>query len=110
VMGELAGEWADRIVITAEDPRTEDLGEIMEQIAVGCRKSGRSEGIDFWRIGDRGQAIQFAVDMAREDDLVLVTGKGHEKSMCFGITEFPWSDHEKVEEALWNRCAREGGP
>jgi UDP-N-acetylmuramoyl-L-alanyl-D-glutamate--2,6-diaminopimelate ligase len=100
VMGEIAGQLADRVVITAEDPRTEDLGQIMEQIAAGCEKAGRAEGSDYWRIGDRGQAIQFAVDMAGEGDLVLVTGKGHEKSMCFGTTEYPWSDHEAVRKAL----------
>jgi UDP-N-acetylmuramoyl-L-alanyl-D-glutamate--2,6-diaminopimelate ligase len=110
VMGEIAGELADRTVITAEDPRTEDLGRIIEQIAAGCEKAGRSEGIDYWRIDDRGEAIQFAVDMAGEGDLVLVTGKGHEKSMCFGTAEYPWSDHRAVEEALWDRLAREGGP
>jgi len=107
VMGEIAGELADRIVITAEDPRTEDLDGIMEQIAAGCRKAGRSEGVDYWRIGDRGQAIQFAVDIAEAGDLLLITGKGHEKSMCFGTTEYPWSDHEAVRKALQNRLARQ---
>ena len=48
--------------------------------------------------------------MAEDADLVLVTGKGHEKSMCFGTTEHPWSDHQAVEEALMDRLAREGGP
>jgi len=110
VMGEIAGELADRIVITAEDPRTEDLGQIMEQIAAGCEKAGRSEGIDYWRIGDRSEAIQFAVDMAGEGDLLLVTGKGHEKSMCFGTTECPWSDHEAVRKALQNRLAPRAEP
>ena len=109
-MGEIAGELADRTVITAEDPRTEDLDQIIEQIAAGCRQAGRSEGVDFWRIPDRGQAIKFAVSMAEEGDLVLVTGKGHEKSMCFGTTEHPWSDHQAVEQVLMDRLAREGGP
>jgi UDP-N-acetylmuramoyl-L-alanyl-D-glutamate--2,6-diaminopimelate ligase len=110
VMGDIAGELADRTVITAEDPRTEDLGQIMEQIAAGCEKAGCSEGIDYWCIGDRGEAIQFAMDMAGEGDLLLVTGKGHEKSMCFGTTEHPWSDHEAVTKALQNRLARQSEP
>jgi UDP-N-acetylmuramoyl-L-alanyl-D-glutamate--2,6-diaminopimelate ligase len=100
VMGEIAGQLADRVVITAEDPRTEDLGEIMAQIAEGCEREGKEEGTGYWRIADRGQAIQLAVDMAEESDLVLITGKGHEKSMCFGTTEYPWSDHEAVAQAL----------
>lgn len=108
-MGEIAGELADRTVITAEDPRTEDLDQIIEQIAGGCRQADRRDGVDLWCIPDRAQAIQFAVDTAEEGDLVLVTGKGHEKSMCFGTTEYPWSDHQAVEEALLGRLAREGG-
>ncbi len=103
LMGEIAGELADRVVITAEDPRTEDLEQIMGQIAAGCEKAGGQEGVDYWRIGDRGEAIQFAVDMAQDGDLVLVTGKGHEKSMCFGTTEYPWSDHDAVRKALRER-------
>ena len=110
VMGETAGQLADRIVITAEDPRTEDLGEIMGQIASGAEMMGRREGVDYWCIGDRGEAIQFAIDMAEAGDLVLVAGKGHEKSMCFGTTEHPWSDHEAVSKALQNRLARRGEP
>jgi len=100
MMGEIAGQLADRVIITTEDPRTEDLNDIMEEIAFGCIKAGRKEGIDFWRIGDRAQAIQFAIDRAKPGDLVIITGKGHEKSMCFGTTEYPWSDHQAVREAL----------
>ena len=100
LMGEIAGQLADRVVITAEDPRTEDLDDIMAQIAAGCEKAGRREGEDYWRIGDRGEAIAFAMRLARPGDLVIVTGKGHEQSMCFGTTEYPWSDHQAVREAL----------
>ncbi|MFP3896862.1 MAG: UDP-N-acetylmuramoyl-L-alanyl-D-glutamate--2,6-diaminopimelate ligase [Anaerolineales bacterium] len=95
-MGEIAGRLADRVVITAEDPRTESLEEIMEQIAAGCRRSGRREGKGFWRIGDRGKAIGWALETATSGDLIIITGKGHEQSMCFGTTEHPWSDQEAV--------------
>jgi len=108
VMGEIAGRLADKVVITAEDPRTEDLDQIMAQIAHGCQEAGGREGVDYWRIGDRGEAIQLAIDMAQEGDLVLVTGKGHERSMCFGTTEHPWSDHEAVKHAVSRRRGREG--
>lgn len=100
MMGEIAGRLADRGVITAEDPRTEDLDAIMAQIATGCERAGRREGEDYWRVGDRGEAIEFAVKMARAGDLVIVTGKGHEQSMCFGTTEYPWDDREAVRKAL----------
>lgn len=100
MMGEIAGRLADRVVITAEDPRTESLDDIMASIARGCEKAGRREGEDYWRIGDRAEAIEFAIHRARPGDLVIVTGKGHERSMCFGTTEYPWSDHEAVRAAL----------
>ncbi len=100
MMGEIAGKLADRVVITAEDPRTEDLDAIMAQIAVGCERVGRREGEDYWRIGDRREAIEFAVKMAQAGDLVIVTGKGHEQSMCFGVTEVPWDDREALNLIL----------
>jgi len=102
-MGRIAGQLADRVVITAEDPRTEPLEEIMAQIARGCQEAGRREGEDYWRIGDRAEAIAFAVNMAQAGDVVIVTGKGHERSMCFGTTEYPWSDHAAVRAALRGR-------
>jgi UDP-N-acetylmuramoyl-L-alanyl-D-glutamate--2,6-diaminopimelate ligase len=106
MMGEIAGKLADRVVITAEDPRTEDLDAIIAQIAAGCERAGRREGEDYWRIGDRGEAIEFAVKMAQARDLVIVTGKGHEQSMCFGTTEVPWDDREAVRRALEARSPK----
>lgn len=107
VMGEISGRLADCTVLTAEDPRTEPLDDIMAQIAAGCEAAGRREGEGYWRIGDRAEAIAFAVDMAQPGDLVVVTGKGHERSLCFGTTEHPWSDHEALRAALSARLARE---
>jgi UDP-N-acetylmuramoyl-L-alanyl-D-glutamate--2,6-diaminopimelate ligase len=103
LMGEVAGRLADRIVLTAEDPRTEDLAAIIEETAAGCERAGRREGIDYWRVPDRAEAIATAIREAQPGDLVLVTGKGHEQSMCFGTTEQPWSDHEAVRAALRER-------
>jgi UDP-N-acetylmuramoyl-L-alanyl-D-glutamate--2,6-diaminopimelate ligase len=100
LMGEVAGRLADRIVLTAEDPRTEDLGAIIEEIAAGCERAGRREGSDYWRVPDRAEAIAMAIRQAQPGDVVLVTGKGHEQSMCFGTTERPWSDHQAVSDAL----------
>ena len=90
-------------MITAEDPRTEDLNQIMEQIAQACRSEGREEGRDVWKVGDRAEAIQFAVDMAQPGDVIIAAGKGHEQSMCFGTVEYPWSDHETMRAALRRR-------
>ena len=105
VMGYTACRLADRVVLTAEDPRTEDVDEIIEEIAAGCRRAGGSEGVEFVRVPDRSAAIAEAIQHARPGDLVVITGKGHERSMCFGTTEYPWSDHEEVRRALAARLA-----
>lgn len=103
LMGEIAGRLADVTVITAEDPRTESLEAIMDQVAAGAEKAGAWEGEDYHRIGDRAEAITFAVSLARRGDTVVVTGKGHERSMCLGTVEYPWSEHEALRAALRQR-------
>jgi UDP-N-acetylmuramoyl-L-alanyl-D-glutamate--2,6-diaminopimelate ligase len=87
-------------VLTAEDPRTESLDEILSVMAKGCRSQGGIEGKSFWRVADRGQAIHFALTKARPGDVVLICGKGHEQSMCFGTIEYPWDDVKAAETAL----------
>jgi len=100
-MGNLAIKLADRTIITAEDPRTEVLKDIIEEIEAGAIKAGGEKGKDYFIIEDRQGAINFAInELARKGDLILITGKGHEKSMCFGTTEYSWSDQEAVKKAL----------
>ncbi|MEM9775471.1 MAG: UDP-N-acetylmuramoyl-L-alanyl-D-glutamate--2,6-diaminopimelate ligase [Chloroflexota bacterium] len=100
LMAEVSAKHADITVLTAEDPRTESLDDILEMMAAGCRSQGKVEGTDFWRVPDRGQAIFMAATIARPADIVLVCGKGHEQSMCFGTTEYPWDDRHATREAL----------
>ncbi len=100
LMGEVAGKSADKIVITAEDPRTESLDEIMAVTARAIEAQGRMEGTDFWRVPDRGEAIAKACSLAKPGDIVIICGKGHEQSMCFGTIEYPWDDREAMRAAL----------
>lgn len=100
MMGRIAGELADLVVITAEDPRTESLDEIMAESAAAATAAGKREGVDLWRVPDRGEAILLACQMARTGDVVIACGKGHEQSMCFGTTEYPWDDREAMRRAL----------
>lgn len=93
LIGKIAVKFADKVIITAEDPRTESLDEIYKQIT-------STMGGEVFREDDRQKAINLAVSLAKPGDIVIVTGKGHEKSMCFGTTEFPWSDREAVEKAI----------
>jgi len=110
LMAELSAREADLTVLTAEDPRTESLDNILEMMAAGCLSQGGREGHTFWRVPDRGQAIYFAVAMARSEDLVLICGKGHEQSMCFGVIEHPWDDVRAAETALDSCLAGEAMP
>jgi UDP-N-acetylmuramoyl-L-alanyl-D-glutamate--2,6-diaminopimelate ligase len=77
-------------------------------MAAGASAKGGVEGETFWRIPDRGEAIRFAVSLARPDDLVMACGKGHERSMCFGETEYPWDDRTAMRAALAERLGLSG--
>ena len=99
-MGRIAAELADVVVLTAEDPRTEDLDEIIGASAAAAQEAGKREGMDLFRVPDRGEAIRLACQMARTGDVVIACGKGHEQSMCFGTTEYPWDDREAMRRAL----------
>ena len=100
MMGEVAGELADLTVLTAEDPRTEPLDNILAEMADGVLRYPRVEGVDFWRVPDRGAALLHAVKLAQPNDIILTCGKGHEQSMCFGAVEYPWDDREALRRAL----------
>lgn len=108
MMAETSAELADLTVLTAEDPRTESLDEILDEMAAGARSRGGIEGETFWRIPDRGEAIRFALKLARPSDIVLSCGKGHEQSMCFGAREFLWDDRVAMRAALSEHLGIEG--
>lgn len=99
-MGKLAHQLADFTFITAEDPRDEPLEKISEEIAQGVRLAGGLEGTTFWQIADRARAIYQACLKAAPGDLVITCGKGHEQSLCFGTTEYPWDDRQAMRTAL----------
>jgi UDP-N-acetylmuramoyl-L-alanyl-D-glutamate--2,6-diaminopimelate ligase len=100
MMAEVSAEWADLTVLTAEDPRTESLDLILEEMAAGVSSRGGQEGQTFWCVPDRGEALRFAVEIARPGDIVMACGKGHEQSMCFGETEYLWDDRTAMRAAL----------
>lgn len=100
MMAETSAELADLTVLTAEDPRTESLDGILDEMAAGARSRGGRESETFWRVADRGEAIRFALRLARPGDIVLSCGKGHEQSMCFGKKEFLWDDRTAMRAAL----------
>ncbi len=99
---------ADITIITAEDPRTEDLQDILLEMQQEAIKNGGIPGKNLFIVPDRGEAIKQAIFMAREGDLVIACGKGHEQSMCFGETEYPWDDRVAMRSALAALMAIEG--
>jgi UDP-N-acetylmuramoyl-L-alanyl-D-glutamate--2,6-diaminopimelate ligase len=100
MMAEVGAELADIVILTAEDPRTESLAAILNEMAQGCINQGGVEGESFWRVMDRGRALALGCSMARRGDLVIACGKGHEQSMCFGSVEYGWDDREAMRAAL----------
>jgi UDP-N-acetylmuramoyl-L-alanyl-D-glutamate--2,6-diaminopimelate ligase len=108
MMAEISVDLADLTILTAEDPRTESLDDILSEMAGGALARGGIEGETFFRIPDRGEAIRFAVAQARPGDLVVALGKGHEQSMCFGEVEVPWDDRTAVRAALAERMGITG--
>jgi UDP-N-acetylmuramoyl-L-alanyl-D-glutamate--2,6-diaminopimelate ligase len=100
LMAGISARDADFTVLTAEDPRTEALDDILAVMAKAAEAEGGFEGQKFWRVPDRGRAIYFSLTLARPGDVVLICGKGHEQSMCFGTIEYPWDDRAATEAAL----------
>ena len=100
MMAEVSATGADVSILTAEDPRTEHLDDILGEMAEGVRSKGGKEGVSFWCKPDRREAIRFGVKIAKKGDTVMACGKGHEQSMCFGEVEYPWDDRTAMRAAL----------
>lgn len=101
IMGKISGEIADVVIVTAEDPRHEKVEDISSAIAQGVESSGKQLNDTYFMINDREAAIKFALTkLAKQNDTVLITGKGHERSMNFDGVEQPWSDQEAVRKIL----------
>lgn len=79
--GLIAGKYCDEVIVTEEDDRDIDGHEIMEQIASGALKAGKVKGKNLHLIHEREEAVKAAIDMAKKGDLVILLGKGHEKSI-----------------------------
>jgi len=107
-MAETSVELADVTILTAEDPRTESLDAILEEMAAGALSRGGIEGKSFWRVPDRGEALRHAVNLAQPGDLVIACGKGHEQSMCFGTREYPWDDRQALRAAIAETLGLDG--
>lgn len=118
-MGRISASVSDIIILTAEDPRNETVAEINQQIISGINdpqfgvvnfESLKKKEVYMDEnnkyvisIPDRKEAIEFAVSIAKKGDAVLLTGKGHEKSINYGKGEEPWDENETAINAIKNR-------
>ena len=109
-MGKISSQYANLIIITEEDYRTENIDMICQQIVSGIDKKKfifktaeeikNNEDHIFTVIPDRYQAIKFAIKLAKDNDVILLTGKGHEKSLARGKREYPWDEKKAVFKIL----------
>ncbi|MCX7881278.1 MAG: Mur ligase family protein [Patescibacteria group bacterium] len=111
LMGEISGCYADKVILTEEDYRTENPFKICQQITQGLEKKGfkyldinnffeqNSKKI-YTIIINRFEAIKKAIINAKENDVILLTGKGHEKSLSRGKSEYSWDEFLAVKEIL----------
>jgi UDP-N-acetylmuramoyl-L-alanyl-D-glutamate--2,6-diaminopimelate ligase len=94
-MGKIAADLADLVVVTSDNPRTEDPAQILKDVVAGIV---RTEGVEV--IADRAQAIAHAIEIAQPGDGVLIAGKGHEDYQILGTEKIHFDDREQARAAL----------
>lgn len=101
ILGALAGKHADIAIVTDEDPYDEDPLRIMTEVAIGAENAGKKSELNLFTVPDRREAIRKAFSLAKEGDIVLITGKGSEQAICraHGKKE-GWDDRSVAREEL----------
>ncbi len=94
IMGGVASRFSDQVILTADNPRTEDPDRILAGIAAGC------DAAKVTQIIDRHEAILHSIRIARPGDIVMILGKGHETTQTLKDRTIPFSDREEAEKAL----------
>ena len=95
-MGEISGRYSDYTVITSDNPRGENPLDIIEDILVGIKKTTGRYSV----IPDRREAIDYSLNFARRDDIVLIAGKGQENYQIIGDKKFPFDEAEFVRKSI----------
>jgi UDP-N-acetylmuramoyl-L-alanyl-D-glutamate--2,6-diaminopimelate ligase len=103
LMGEVAARLADRVVLTADNSRGEDTGAIIDAVRQGYDRATPRHATELVIEPDRRAAIVRAIDTAREGDIVLIAGKGHESTITLGDRVLPFDDRQVAREALTER-------
>lgn len=101
ILGRMAAERADIVIVTNEDPYDDDPKLIIDQVAEGAVEGGKKDGQNLFRILDRKEAIMKAMALARPGDLVVLTGKGCEPWICLSNgRKMPWDEVQAAKEAI----------
>ncbi len=100
LQGSVGARCADISIFTSEDPRCEDPGSIIAEIAAGAESAGAVEGRDYLCVEDRRTAIRAAIERAGPGDAVVLAGKGHEQCMIYGVERRPWDEAGEAMAAL----------
>ena len=98
--GEIGAKNSDIVIITEDDSRDEDRTLIAEEFARGAEEAGKTREKDLFVILDREEAIEKAISLAKKDDIVLVLGKGHEKTILRAEGAVPFEDLKVVRKVL----------
>jgi len=107
VLGRLAGDRADYVIVTNEDPYDDDPVEIIDAVADGALAVGKTLDKNLFKIWERREAIIKALNLAGAGDLVLLTGKGCEQAICVaGGKKIPWDERQVVREEIRSRLAQ----
>jgi UDP-N-acetylmuramoyl-L-alanyl-D-glutamate--2,6-diaminopimelate ligase len=99
IMAQVACDFSDKVILTSDNPRTEDAAQILKDMEVGLSSSAQRKYIS---IVDRREAIKTAVMMSNAEDIILVAGKGHEKYQDINGIKNPFDDKEILKELLTN--------
>lgn len=94
MMGEIACEHADVVIVTDDNPRSEDAASIRQQVLEGCPEAKE--------IGDRAEAINWGIEHLQDGDVLVIAGKGHEEGQIIGDKVLPFNDLEEAEKAIEN--------
>lgn len=109
LMGDESASHADTAIITEEDYRTEDPEQIARMIGEGFKKNSfkkedkesySAKPKTYTSIVNRKEAIEKAISVAGKGDIIVITGKGHEQSLCRGTKEYPWDDNRAILDTL----------
>jgi UDP-N-acetylmuramoyl-L-alanyl-D-glutamate--2,6-diaminopimelate ligase len=113
-MAQAVARWSDRVVVTSDNPRTEDPAAILRDIEAGLGDLKRVDAKDldaneraYAVLVDRRAAVRCAIGLARPEDTVILAGKGHEDYQIVGHEKLPFDDREEALRALASRARTE---